>query len=163
MMIALRPLQPADTEDHLAGEDAELTEWLTGGAGIADTVRAHIERTQAMWAAGGPTFTFGIHTIVGDVLAGTLDVQLHQPYALQTQANLAFGLYRPWRGQGLAKRAVLLAIEFLRKHTHLEQALIRAHPTNHSSSAVARRTGFHRTNTPPEDTEELQWFVQHIR
>ena len=46
--------------------------------------------------------TFGI-TTSRDMLAGTIDVQLHPPCAAPEPATLAFGLYPAWRGQGLAQ------------------------------------------------------------
>jgi hypothetical protein len=94
--ITLRPLRPADAAAHLAGEDDELVEWLNGGVSTPTTVRAHIDRATAMWAADGPIFNFGIRTAATDTRVGTIDVQLGQPYAADNQANLAFGPYPPW-------------------------------------------------------------------
>lgn len=162
-IVTLRPLRPVDAADHFAGEDAELVRWLNGGPGTSETVSAHIQRVGAMWAAGGPIFGFGIRAAPGDVLAGTLDVQLHQPYASEDQANLAFGLYPVWRGRGLATRAVLLGVEFLRKHTSIDQALIRVDPANRASSAVARGAGFEHVRTVHEDSGELAWFTRNVR
>lgn len=162
-VVTLRPLRPADAADHLAGEDAELVRWLNGGPGTPETVLAHLQRVGAMWAAGGPIFGFGIRAAPDDVLAGTLDVQMHQPYAREGQANLAFGLYPVWRGRGLATRAVLLGMEFLRGRTSIDQALIRVDPANRASSAVARRAGFQHARTVHEACGELAWFTRNVR
>jgi RimJ/RimL family protein N-acetyltransferase len=158
----LRPLRPADAAAHLAGEDDELVEWLNGGVGTAATVRAHIDRAAAMWAAGGPTFNFGIRNTATDILVGTIDIQLDQPYAADNQANLAFGLYPRWRGQGLAIRAVLLAVRFLVQHTDIEEALIRVDPFNTASAAVAERADFRHIGKGNE-SENYEWFIRVIR
>ncbi|MDQ3765718.1 MAG: GNAT family N-acetyltransferase [Actinomycetota bacterium] len=134
--------------------------WLNGGRGSAETVRAHAE---AMWAADGPIFTFGIHPASRDTLAGTIDVQLHHPYATPEQANLAFGLYPAWRGRGLATRAVLLAVRSLHERTNIKQALIRVDPANTASSAVARRAGFRLAETTFQaERGELDWFIRNV-
>lgn len=163
-VCTLRPLRQTDAVEHLAGEDTELIRWLSGSPSTLKTVRGYIQRAEAMWSDGGPIFTFGIRATSGNALAGTLDVQLDRPYAVQGQANLAFGLYPAWRGRGLATRAVLLAVRFLREHTEAQQALIRADPVNTSSCAVARRAGFHSVGTAPADSQEkLEWFLRRVR
>jgi hypothetical protein len=53
-------LRPADAAAHLAGEDDELAKRLNGGVSTPATVRTHIDRAAAMWAADGPTFNFSI-------------------------------------------------------------------------------------------------------
>lgn len=162
-VVTLRPLAPADAEAHLAGEDRELVIWLNGGPGTASTVRAYIDEVGRMWAAGGPNFSFGIRRLSGEVLIGTIDVQLRPPYAIETQANLAFGLYPAWRGQGLATRSVLLALRFLESRPEIEEALIRVDPANPASAAVARRAGFAFLGQVPEDSGAMEWFVKGVR
>jgi RimJ/RimL family protein N-acetyltransferase len=160
--ITLRPLRPADAAAHLAGEDDELAKWLNGGVSTPATVRTHIDRAAAMWAADGPTFNFGIRTAATDILVGTIDIQLHQPYAADNQANLAFGLYPPWRGRGIATRAVLLALRFLLQHTDIDEALIRVDPRNTASAAVAERAHFRHIGKGNEP-ENYEWFVRDVR
>jgi RimJ/RimL family protein N-acetyltransferase len=162
-VISLRPLTALDAAAHLAGEDDELVRWLNGGPGTPETVRSHIERAGVMWAAGGPTFAFGIRSTIDDVLNGTIEVQLAQPYATETQANLAFGLYPASRGAGRAPRAVLLAMRFLAERTSIDQALIRADPANRASSSVARRAGFQLIGRVAENSGELDWFAKDVR
>jgi len=162
-VITLRPLTALDAAAHLAGEDHELVIWLNGGLGTPETVRSHIERVGMMWSAGGPTFAFGIRSTTDDVLNGTIDIQLAQPYATEAQANLAFGLYPAWRGAGLATRAVLLAMRFLAERTSIDQALIRVDPANQASSSVARRAGFRLIGRVAENADELDWFAKDVR
>ncbi|MBA3489853.1 MAG: GNAT family N-acetyltransferase, partial [Longispora sp.] len=108
-VIALRPLGLDDIDAHFAREDEDLVRWLNGGRGTLETVRAHIVRTMEWWEAGGPIFGFGIRLAPDDTLVGTIDVQLHQPFLSERQANLAYGIYPAWRRQGIATRAVVLA------------------------------------------------------
>lgn len=162
-VVALRPLSADDAPVHLAGEDHELIRWLNGGPGTQATVRAHVERARWMWAAGGPVFTSGIRLAAADVLVGTIDIQLQQPYATENQANLAFGLYPAWRGQGVATRAVLLAMCFLRERTDVDEALIRVDPRNRAAAAVARRAGFALIGRATEESADLDWYAKPVR
>jgi RimJ/RimL family protein N-acetyltransferase len=139
-VITLGPLRLEDAAAHLAGEDAELVRWLNGGPGTPAGVEAYIRRAIAQWAAGGPKLTFGIRT--ADGLAGTIDVDLGLPGLQHGEANLAYGLYPAFRGRGLATRAVLLACRYLRDRGDIDRAVIRTHPANLASAAVAERAGF---------------------
>lgn len=161
-VVTLRPLQLDDAADHLAGEDAELVRWLSGGPGTEDTVRACVERAQQMWANHGPIFTFAIRSSACDSLAGTIDVQLGQPAYRPGQANLAYGLYPKWRGRGLATRAVNLALEFLRSQAGVNSALIRVEPGNASSVFVAMRAGFTLVAHSTETADGHDWFEHEI-
>lgn len=161
--VVLRPLTPADAADHLAGEDAELVRWLSGGIGTIETVGHYIQRVRQMWAGNGPIFTFGVRTAGDDVLLGTIDVQLNQAAFHPDQANLAYGLYPAGRGRGFATRAVNLALGFLRTHTSARTALIRVDPANSQSAAVAVRAGFTLTTPAAESVDRLDWYERDIR
>lgn len=150
--ITLRPLTHDDAGAQLEGEDDELVRWLNDGPSNPATVHSHISRGIEQWAAGGPTFSFGIRTVADDALVGTIDVQLDQSFLAAGQANLAYGLYPLWRGHGLATRAVLLAVDFLRVHTDVREAVILTAPRNPASAAVAHRAGFQ----PAGQTEDGQ-------
>lgn len=154
-MIMLRPLVHEDAGEHLAGEDDELARWLGEGRSTPATVHRYIARSMALWAAGGPTFCFGIRTVSGDVLVGTLELQLEKPYLAAGQANLAYGLYPRWRGQGFATRAVLLAVEFARRNTGVREVLILTSTGNPASSAVAFRAGFRPAGQIDDESDVL--------
>ncbi|MBA3488084.1 MAG: GNAT family N-acetyltransferase [Longispora sp.] len=95
----------------------------------------------------------------GDVLVGTIDVQLRQPYLGERQANVAYGLYPAWRGRGLATRAVLLAVEFARQRIDVDEVVIRAESQNPSSIAVAQRAGFQFSHISDDDQGRFDWYV----
>lgn len=141
-VVTLRPLGLADVPAHLAGEDEELVRWLNGGPGTAERAAAYVRRCMASWAAGGPTFTFGIRVGADDLLVGTIDVQLEHVELVPGQANLAYGLYAHARGHGYATRAVLLACAFAAARPGITEAVIRVDPRNPASAAVAVRAGF---------------------
>ncbi|MBA2348300.1 MAG: GNAT family N-acetyltransferase, partial [Solirubrobacterales bacterium] len=127
--------------------------------GTPETVRVHIERAVTMWAAGGPVFSFGIRLVADDSLVGTIDVQLRQPYLSERQANLAYGLYPVGRGKGLATRAVLLAVELLRRRGDVDEVVIRTEAGNPASAAVAKRAGFRFSHTADAEQGKFEWYV----
>ncbi|HEY1175897.1 MAG TPA: GNAT family N-acetyltransferase [Phytomonospora sp.] len=161
-LVTLSPLRPGDAEAHFAGEDDALVRWLNGGRSTLDGVRDYIDLCVRRWAELAPHRAFGVR--VGPELAGTVDVQfaLPVPVLAPGQVNLAYGLYAPWRGRGIATRAVALACAYAAGEG-ATQAVIRADPGNPDSSAVARRCGFafQRTLTEPGG-ERLDWFVRDL-
>lgn len=162
-VVALRPLQEKDATDHLAGEDAELVRWLSGGPGTGETVRSYLARARQMWLHGGPVYAFAIRSAADDALAGTLEVQLDQAAYGPNRANLAYGLYPAWRGMGFATRALNLTLEFLRAQSAVNLALIRVEPANVASSAVALRAGFTLTAQSTEITDGHDWYERRVR
>lgn len=160
--VVLRPLTMDDAAAHLAGEDSEFSTWLSGGVSTGETVRRHIERSQALWRDGGPIFAFAICRAGSNDPLGTIDVQLEQPALGSGQANLAYGLYPEGRGHGLATRAVDLAMEFPRRHTDATSAQIRALPGNPRSAAVALRAGFTLVCAAEASTDGHAWFQKQV-
>jgi len=160
-VVTLSPLELADVDDHLAGEDEELAYWLNGGRGTRATVEAHIRDCVAQWSSGGPVYALGIR--VGRAgLAGTVEVQFARPYLAYDEVNLSYGIYPSWRRQGIATRAVLLACQFAAGMGAV-RAVIRADVRNLASAAVAVRTGFvHLKRTLDGDDAVLDWFVRDL-
>ncbi len=161
-VVVLRPLQAADAADHLAGEDAELVRWLSGGVGTTDTVSNYIQHVQEMWANNGPIFTFAIRSAREDNLAGTIDIQLNRPAFRSDQANFAYGLYPGARGRGFATSAVHLALDFLRTNRAIQSALIRVDPDNPRSAAVAMRAGFTLTMRASDTDDGHDWYEREV-
>jgi RimJ/RimL family protein N-acetyltransferase len=161
--VTLTPLGPADFDAHLAGEDEELVRWLSGGRATPAGLRDYLARCERWWAEGGPFHNFGIRVGEDLVLAGTVDVQPGQYYLQPGQANLAYGLYPQWRGQGLATRAVILACEYATM-LGCAEAVIRCEPENARSAAVAVRAGFEfRQRRSEPDGTILDWHVRDLR
>ncbi|MEU1350904.1 GNAT family N-acetyltransferase [Streptomyces sp. NPDC005776] len=153
--IALSPLRLDDVEAHLTGEDELLARYLNGGPGTREGVETYFRRCRDQWATAGPLRAFGIRTgALGPVdgtadgsLAGTIDLRFEGEGLSPGQVNVAYGLYPPWRGRGLATRAVVLASRYAASEGG-QEAVIQVEPGNSASAAVARRAGF----TPGERT-----------
>lgn len=159
-VVVLRPLDLADVDEHLAGEDEDLVRWLNGGPGTRETVEAHVRACMAAWQADGPKLTFGIRAGVPERLVGTVDAHVEPPGLGSGQANIAYGLYPEARGRGLASRAVDLMCDFLATRSGVREAVIRADPANVASAAVARRTGFRVARRGADGG--LDWYVRDL-
>ncbi|WP_055711222.1 GNAT family N-acetyltransferase [Streptomyces torulosus] len=161
--VTLSPLRPEDAEVHLAGEDEELVRWLSGGRSTREGVDAYLRHCQEQWETAGPLRAFGIRVGTDEVLAGTIDLRFTVAGLTPGQVNVAYGLYPPWRGRGLATRAVLLISGYAAAEGGKE-AVIRVEPENAASAAVARRTGFiPDKHTRGEDGTRFDWYVRDLR
>lgn len=161
-IIALSPLRPEDTTAHLAGEDERLVRWLSGGTSTREDVEAYIRHCEEQWETAGPLRAFGIRAGTDGTLAGTIDVRFAVDGLAPGQVNVAYGLYPPWRGHGLATRAVLLVTRYVASEGGKE-AVIRVDPENPASAAVARRAGFiPGKHTHDEDGTRLDWYIRDL-
>ncbi|MBA0127254.1 GNAT family N-acetyltransferase [Haloechinothrix sp. YIM 98757] len=95
-------------------------------------------------------------------IAGTLDTHTRQDHLARDQANIAYGLYPQWRGRGLATRAVLLACHYLSTRTATRQAVLRIHPHNTASIALAHRAGLSYTHRVHADDGPLYWYIRAL-
>lgn len=162
-VLRLRPLVEADATAQLAGEDSELVRWLSGGRSTLQDQRAHVAAAALAWAEQAAAVDLGIERVEDGTLIGTLGIQSGMSYLDPGQVNLTYGLYPPWRGQGLATRAVRLAIDVACRRFEPDLLVIRVHPANEVSAAVARRLGFvySRHTTNEDDAQgEIDWYVQ---
>ncbi|MFF3224535.1 GNAT family N-acetyltransferase [Nocardia suismassiliense] len=161
-VIALRPITVADAEAHLAGEDDELARWLNGGRGTLETVVRHFDRCVRRWQDNAAGRTFAVLDVASGTLVGTVDVHTRQPYLIDRQANLAYGIYPDWRKLGYATRAVELACRFLAESGLADEAVIRVDPENHASAAVARRAGFEYSHTSEDDDGPVDCYLRCV-
>jgi RimJ/RimL family protein N-acetyltransferase len=163
--ILLRPLNQVDAAEHLAGEDEEQVRWLSGRPATIDSVRAWISRNERDWQTNGPRRNFGIVELASGRLAGNIEAQLALPDLAPGEANIAYAVFPSWRGRGIATRAVVLVLRWLKTVPSVHTALIRVHPDNSPSLAVARAAGFHETGTTTseEDGTRLHRFEQSLR
>ena len=145
----------------VAGEDDEISRWLSGGRSTLATTEAYLARVARWWADDGPNYCFGIR--VGDVLAGTIDAQTAQPYLAPGQVNLAYCVYQPFRRRGIAVRAVGLMVRFLTGRPGLVDAVIRTDVANPASAAVARSAGFTWTHRTDDSHGHLDWHTRPLR
>ncbi len=141
-VIFLRPLRVADGPAHLAGEDAEIAAYLSGGESTEETVRAYIQRSSEDWRNDGPRRAFGIFSCANASLVGSVEANLSLPTLKPRQVNVSYGVFSKWRGQGIAVRAVRLICGYLRTCTDSAEVIIRTVPSNHASAKVAEKAGF---------------------
>ncbi|MEU5384792.1 GNAT family N-acetyltransferase [Kitasatospora cineracea] len=157
-VVTLSPLRPDDVRAHLAGEDELLVRWLNGGPGTREGVEAYVRHCREQWDTAGPLRAFGIRAGAEEVLAGTVDLRFAGAGLAPGQVNVAYGLYPPWRGRGLATRAVLLASRYAAGEGGTE-AVIQVEPENPASAAVALRAGF--TRSGPAHGEDGTRFERY--
>ncbi|ADD40520.1 GNAT family N-acetyltransferase [Stackebrandtia nassauensis] len=163
-VIILTPFHRCDAAAHLAGEDADMERWLSGGPGSPERLAAYFQHVQRQWTIAGPLRHFGIHLEAPEpILVGTIDVQFEQPELTEGQANIAYGLYPRWRGRGLVSRAVELVCSYAAAEG-ANEAIIRTATDNPRSAAVARRCGFEYTGRHPDsDGKPHDWFSRGLR
>ncbi|WP_457964761.1 GNAT family N-acetyltransferase [Arthrobacter sp. D1-29] len=160
-VIRLSPLCLEDIEPHLAGEDAELVRWLSGGIGTRQSVEEYIRRCLDQWETGGPVHAFGIRVGLAE-LAGTTEVQFDRPYLGPGTVNISYGLYPSWRGRGIATRALLLAGAHAAA-AGAAQGVLRIEPGNTSSVAVALRAGYIPFRQSEEsDGRQFNWYTKTL-
>jgi RimJ/RimL family protein N-acetyltransferase len=147
-VIQLRPLTQADAAAHLAGEDEEMAKWLNGGHSTPATVRTAIDNFAEQWRTGGPRRAFGVFACtndqtINDQLIGFAEANL-ELLGNPEEVNVSYGIFRPWRGRGLAGRAIDLIAEYLRSATDARAIILQISPENSSSIRVAEKAGLAR-------------------
>jgi RimJ/RimL family protein N-acetyltransferase len=149
-VIVLRPPTTNDIDAILAGEDEQMALWLNDGPSTRASVATHITHAQAGWRAGGPKLALTVRAADTDELVGTVEAHTAAAGLHPGQVNISYGLYPAGRGHGYATRAVRLLCSYLATSGAATVAVIRAHPGNPASAAVARRCGFQpaRASTP---------------
>jgi RimJ/RimL family protein N-acetyltransferase len=140
-VISLRPLNPEDAADHLAGEDDEMAKWVSGGRSTLATVEAFIRNNQESWQSGGPRRAFGVFDCASNRLSGFIEMNLARVVE-PGQVNVSYGVFPQWRRQGLALRAINLMDEYLRTATDARQIVLRIAPENIASLKLAEKAGF---------------------
>jgi|SRR5579859_482182 len=161
-VILLRPLSAEDADAHLAGEDDDMAKWLSGGRSTLASVEKFIEVCQENWRTGGPRRAFGVFDCVNNRLVGFAEVNL----ALLTepsQANVSYGIFRPWRRKGLALRTIQLISEYLRTATDARQMVLRIAPANVVSLKLAEKAGFAFCGLFEEPEGPLLRYVRDLR
>ncbi|HEV8491957.1 MAG TPA: GNAT family protein [Candidatus Angelobacter sp.] len=140
-IIFLRPLTVEDAAEHLAGEDEEMTRWVSGGRSTLSNVEAFIRSNQESWRSGGPRRTFGIFDCASHRLTGFIEVNLAR-HVNPGEVNVSYGIFPQWRRNGLAMRAIDLMDQYLRTATKASRIVLRIFPGNTASLKLAEKAGF---------------------
>jgi RimJ/RimL family protein N-acetyltransferase len=139
-VIRLDGLTLADAAAHLAGEDEEQARrfgWYPKRS-TEEQVRAFIVRQAASWRDGGPTRVFATRLVETGVLAGGCEIRLKGAGL----AEMSYWTFPARRGQGLARRAVLLACAYTFAELRVQRIELHVAPDNLASRGVARAAGF---------------------
>jgi RimJ/RimL family protein N-acetyltransferase len=139
-VILLRPLHTEDAIRHLAGEDDEIVRWLSGGRSTLATVQSYILRCEESWRINGPLRAFGVFDCGTNRLIGSIEANLAYPLE-PGQVNVSYGVFRGWRGRGVALRALQLMSTYLRTATDMRQMILRVASENAASLRVAEKAG----------------------
>lgn len=161
-VVRLRPLDVADAEAQVAGEDDAMVRWLSGGRSTVEHQRVYLASAARAWADRHDVFDLGIALVDDDTLVGMVGIQSGMAYLAVGQVNITYGLYPPWRGRGLATRAVRLAIDLALELFRPTELVIRVDRANTASAAVPDRLGFtfsHHTTAEDDGEGELDWYV----
>ncbi|MGC2743703.1 MAG: GNAT family N-acetyltransferase [Candidatus Angelobacter sp.] len=161
-VIFLRPLTAEDAADHLAGEDAEMAKWVSGGRGTLATVEAFIQNNQESWRSGGPRRAFGVFDCASNRLIGFIEVNLAS-LVEPGQVNVSYGVFPKWRRQGVALRAIRLMDKYLRTATEVRQIVLRISPENHASLKLAEKAGFTFHGLFDEPEGRMARYVRDIK
>src|SRR5579859_6950496 len=161
-VIFLRPLTAEDAADHLAGEDEEMAKWVSGGRSTLSTVEAFIRNNQESWRSGGPRRAFGVFDCASNRLVGFIEVNLAR-LVEPGQVNVSYGVFRQWRRQGVALRAINLMDEYLRTATEARQMVLRIAPANTASIKLAEKAGFIFCGVFDEPEGRMIRYVRDIR
>lgn len=168
-VLRLRPVKYLDAAAHLAGEDAARQLWVTDGPSTRASVAQYIADCVEDWERDRPVKTFAIEDHACGAVIGLVEVSVKQPFLEKNQANIAYALYPAYRGKGNATRAVGLAGRYITANNLADEAIIRVHPDNTASKAVAERCGFAKfrytddRNEGSEDSEgPLVWYVKAL-
>jgi len=141
-VVSLRPPRSEDAADHLAGEDDEIAKWLSGGWSTMETVQSYIRSCEEDWRGEGPRRAFGIFDCATNRLIGSIEANLAFPLLQPTQANVSYGVFPAWRGNGIALRALRLMGAYLKGVSGMRQMVLRISCENAASLRVAEKSGF---------------------
>lgn len=137
--LVLRPWAPDDSDATRSLHDGEIARWFDFPAGEPpeDEHRAWIERTRTEW--GDRSKATYLVEWQGRP-AGTVDVRVADPGV----GVLSWAVYAPFRGQGLAWRAVRLLVEWSWDALGLDRVEAHVNPDNRASVRTALRAGLRR-------------------
>lgn len=142
--VCLRYRRPSDLDAiYAASHDAETRRWLTDppmdpAAGAARAARAANMARVAEAFQTGRSAPLVIADSATDQPVGLLNVQFRDDRV----ATIAYSVFPAHRGQGVAPRAVRLAVDWGFSALGLTELLLEIDPGNTASLRVAEKCGF---------------------
>ena len=137
-VVVLRPIRSEDAETYFEHQDDDMIdrfEWA--GPVELPKLREVFARWEANWRVGGDERNFAIELAGTGEMVGDCEVELRSDGLV----NVMYVVFAPWRGQGLATRAVQLLADHAAEAFAGKPLLFRVHPDNAPSVAVARSVG----------------------
>jgi RimJ/RimL family protein N-acetyltransferase len=151
-VVRLRPLQPADAEAWLAGEDDEIRRWFQfPRASTRPDVDASIEAWTRSWRERGRVRNFGVWEVESGALVGGVELRERG----EGSAYLSYQVFAPYRRKGYASRAVRLAVIHAEQALPVERLVIITDAANVASQGVALAAGF-RLDGPADPNEHIE-------
>ena len=146
--LVLRPPRLADAAEWLAGEDDEIVRWFEfpRPSTLTDVERA-IERWDQSWKHDGPVRCWAVCDPPTGAIAGGVELTRLN----ETDVNLSYWVFKPWRGRGIATRAAVLALEYAMSDMHASLAVMKVLEGNTFSLALAHTVGGQRVGTMASD------------
>jgi RimJ/RimL family protein N-acetyltransferase len=137
--LVLRPWTVEDSDATRPLHDTEIARWFDVPAvePARDEHRAWIEHTHTEWSDRSKV-TYLLEW--RGRAAGTVDVRVQDPRV----GVLSWAVFAPYRGQGLAWRAVRLLVEWAFDALDLERVEAHVNPDNRASVRTALRAGLRR-------------------
>ena len=96
-------------------------------------------------------------------LIGSIEANLEFPLLEPMQANVSYGVFPTWRGNGITVRALYLMGVYLKTSTAIRQIVLRAACENAASLRVAEKSGFRLLGVFEEAEGRMARYVLDIR
>ena len=157
----MRPLQPEDAADHLAGEDDSMAKWLSGGRSTLTTVQSYIASCEENWRTQGPRRAFGIFDGASKQLIGSIEANLAFTLA-EGRVNISFGVFPDWRGKGVVQRALAIMGSYLKNEMSASQMVVRVSVENLSSIRAINKAGFQFAGVFEEAEGAMARYVRDV-
>jgi RimJ/RimL family protein N-acetyltransferase len=158
-VVTLDTHSPSDAAQIVAGEDEEIGRRFDGGRPTtlakADAfIRQYAER----WAVGGPEITFALRLSNGTLIGGA-EIRRAAPQ----QADVGYWVYPAFRGNGYARRALVLLCAAARDGiAGLTDVSAHIDADNLASRRTAEAAGFVEAGTVEENGISRLRFIRSL-
>jgi RimJ/RimL family protein N-acetyltransferase len=160
-VVALRSYLLDDADAHFEGEDDDMVRWLSGGRSTRERTRRWMRRLVETPPFSTPRTALARSDVVSGIAGGFIEANLDLAGIAPGVANISYGVYPNFRGQGWAVRGINLMTQLLEGRARI--AMIQIEPQNDRSISVAEGSDFSyvgRRVTP--DGVEMLTFTKQL-
>lgn len=161
--IVLRRRTLDDVDAQINGQDESIIKWLDWDPPTPENVADMIVASDEAWDSGIRRFEFGIRNATTDDLIGNCLANCVDPLLAPGEVNLAYAVFSPWRGRGIAGQTVELFCEWLAKDPLCEVAILKIDLGNDASERVAYKHGFVQSGVIQTPKGMLNRFARNLR